>query len=691
MESRNLGRVRGNMWYSGIGITGTSPQAAVFPSSGVTKAYTGDLYLNTDTSSDKGNVYVCTLEGDASTAKWAYQLNIRGPLPDLVDDLTSHSTTKALSANQGRVLNDKIEAAGLYPLVVYPSSETTAYTASITIENASTNFTITDDEGNTGTYSYTKIGVLDEATVTITLGTSIGLPDFGAVVKSIASSVAEIRSYTLYDENTDVIVLDTPSLWEHINTEELNIEPDSTITDGLTPYRTSVISRIIDGVRKQLFPQTHAKAVWYDKSQNKTVWDKMQRAPLTPPTTTSAYTYDGTTKTVALTGYDATKIEIQGTQSAVNAGAYHCTAHLLDGYNYCWDDGTDLAKDLVWTIASAAGILTLSTNSASGQLEPDANGYAIISTITAKSTGAVTATCPASIGTAKVVGNNVLYKPATNGAQYSGQVVVTDEGDNNYNASTATITLTNVRTLKIVSWANGTDAEIAAMVAALDAQTLSIEQTGWAVGDERTVSLSAMAATETLPDTHAAQTCTMVLMDTNVYTLTTPTAGGKTKSSFVVGLKNSLAEKGKLNNSFGYSGAWSSSDRRTWCNTVFRSAIPETLRNCFKQFKVVTASNFNASTNTTTDDYFALFAEKEIIGYNSKSPSTEAAALTHIRYYQTSANIIKKLGNSGSPDDYFERSPYKSSYSEACSIKSNGTYGYSSSSSSGGISPFGCI
>ena len=64
----------GGRWYTGTGITGTSTTATVFSGSGVTYAVVGDMYLNTSTY----NTYRCTLGGNASTAKWVYEANIKG-------------------------------------------------------------------------------------------------------------------------------------------------------------------------------------------------------------------------------------------------------------------------------------------------------------------------------------------------------------------------------------------------------------------------------------------------------------------------------------------------------------------------------------------------------------------------------------------------------------------------------------
>ena len=69
----------GSMWYQGDAITGISTSGAVFSGSGIANAEVNDMYLNTGSGADRGNVYVCTLAGNASTAQWAYKQNIMGP------------------------------------------------------------------------------------------------------------------------------------------------------------------------------------------------------------------------------------------------------------------------------------------------------------------------------------------------------------------------------------------------------------------------------------------------------------------------------------------------------------------------------------------------------------------------------------------------------------------------------------
>ena len=243
--------------------------------------------------------------------------------------------------------------------------------------------------------------------------------------------------------------------------------------------------------------------------------------------------------------------------------------------------------------------------------------------------------------------------------------------------------------VKTVTWAGGTDEEIVAMVEAADQGVINLSDY-WAVGDIRTVQLSAMSATG-VGESHAAQQVDLVLMHAGGYDLNAAVASGRTKCSFVVGLKDSLAEAGYMNSSNTNSGSWNGSARRTWCNNVFRNAIPSTLRAIFKQFKTVTAQTYNGSTNQTSVDYFALPAEKEIFDSRIYSNETEFNALFQFDYYKTTSNRVKKLGKTGSANYWWERSPYYGNSNSFCRASSGGTANKHTASSSNGLAPFGCI
>ena len=243
--------------------------------------------------------------------------------------------------------------------------------------------------------------------------------------------------------------------------------------------------------------------------------------------------------------------------------------------------------------------------------------------------------------------------------------------------------------VKTVTWAGGTDEEIVAMVKAADKGEINLSDY-WAVGDIRTVQLSAMSATG-VGESHAAQQVDLVLMHAGGYDLNAAVASGRTKCSFVVGLKDSLTEAGYMNSSNTNSGSWNGSARRTWCNNVFRNAIPSTLRAIFKQFKTVTAQTYDGSTNQTSVDYFALPAEREIFDARNYCNQTEYNALFQFDYYKTASNRVKKLGKTGTASGWWERSPYYGNSVRVCNVYNGGNAGNNAASYTYGLAPFGCI
>ena len=130
--------------------------------------------------------------------------------------------------------------------------------------------------------------------------------------------------------------------------------------------------------------------------------------------------------------------------------------------------------------------------------------------------------------------------------------------------------------IPIVSWADGTDDQIVAMVYAASYGWINLADY-WHVGDERTVHLSAMSEIQYLIDeSHSAQDVKFVILNKGGKIL----SNGK-ECNFIVGLKNSLKEKGYMNSSNTNSGSWNGCARRTWCNSTFRNSIPITLASIF--------------------------------------------------------------------------------------------------------------
>ena len=235
--------------------------------------------------------------------------------------------------------------------------------------------------------------------------------------------------------------------------------------------------------------------------------------------------------------------------------------------------------------------------------------------------------------------------------------------------------------VKIVSWADGTDEQIAAMVAAADAGQIDLSDY-WSEGDTRTVRLSAMQR-GAVGETHAAQNVQLVLTDPGHYTL----ANGKA-CNFVVLQKDCLKEHGVMNSRGSNSGGWNSCPRRTWCNTVYRNAIPSTLRGIFKPF-FTHAANGTGSSSVASNDYFALFSEKEVFGLTPYADSSAESKNSQLTWFKTSSNRIKKAN--GSATRWWERSPYSGASAYFCVVDVDSSAYINLASTGNGLSPFGCI
>lgn len=404
---------------------------------------------------------------------------------------------------------------------------------------------------------------------------------------------------------------------------------------------------------------------------------------VSPPTVTvGTYNYNGKAQGPTIRDYDSDDIIVTGV-TGVNAGSYTLTLALKNTNKCEWPDFTDAPKTYAYTIKKAPQTMTLSATS----VTLNASNPTATITVTGNS-GELSASSNNDSIEVSVSGSTITVSSPS---QQDGKatITVTAEETENYEAVSKTITVT-AGFLKIVTWASGSDEEIAAMIEAADAGKIKLSDY-WKIGDSRDVSLSAMGATN-VSETHAAQTVQMVLMNAGGVTLTT----GKT-CHYVVGLKDCLKENGYMNSSDTNSGSWNSSARRKWCNNEFYNAVPSGIRSLFKKFKCVTATSYNGGSNTTSEDYFALPAAKEVFGGTATSAGgstgysnlTEFNVLTQFEYYKTSANRIKKVN--GSDAAWWGRSPYYYGSSDFCYVSSDGTANSYRASYSYGLAPFGCI
>lgn len=179
----------GSKWYKGTAISGTGTSITGFP------GVINDFYLN----SVDGYVYTCTKTGGAlppDAAEWDYVMTLTGgggTSVTVIDNLTSTSSTDALSANQGRVLKGYVDlkansadlaavaTSGAYSdLTGKPTIPAAANDGQLTIQqNGTTKGTFTADQsGNTSVDIQTDDWV---ATASVSSGsvTFSGIDDSG--------------------------------------------------------------------------------------------------------------------------------------------------------------------------------------------------------------------------------------------------------------------------------------------------------------------------------------------------------------------------------------------------------------------------------------------------------------------------------------------------------------------------------
>lgn len=104
------------------------------------------------------------------------------------------------------------------------------------------------------------------------------------------------------------------------------------------------------------------KYKWADGTQTaKEVTWTINAATMTIPTQSNSLTYTGSAQSPTWNNYDSGKMTLGGTTSGTNAGSYNAT--FTPKTNYKWADGSTGAKTVAWSIAKAAGSLSLNKTS----------------------------------------------------------------------------------------------------------------------------------------------------------------------------------------------------------------------------------------------------------------------------------------------------------------------------------------
>lgn len=225
----------------------------------------------------------------------------------------------------------------------------------------------------------------------------------------------------------------------------------------------------------------------------------------------------------------------------------------------------------------------------------------------------------------------------------------------------------------IVSWASGSDADVAAMIDAAQAGTIDLQQDGgWAVGDVRTITVGSF--TDGAGNTHAQQNVDIVISSFAEYM----SCGNVMQFDF----KTLSATDIRMNSSNTNAGGYGDSEIKTTTLPALVDALPTWIKSRLIEFSVLTSAGNQSSTiETVTGNKLALRSEIEVFGSVGASASGEGS---QIPYYQSTDSIIKSYS-------WWERSPVESSSQNFCAVRYNGGMHNFKASVTIGLSPFGCL
>lgn len=381
---------------------------------------------------------------------------------------------------------------------------------------------------------------------------------------------------------------------------------------------------------------------WADGTQTaKEVTWTINAATMTIPTQSNSLTYTGSAQSPTWNNYDSGKMTLGGTTSGTNAGSYNAT--FTPKTNYKWADGSTGAKTVAWSIAKAAGSLSLNKTS----IKLTAAKTTDTITVTRAGDGKITATSSAPTVASVSVSGSVVTVTAK--AKGSATITVSVAAGTNHTApanKTCSVEVTlPTKVLNDNSWATIREVSSAGLGANY-----------WAVGDVKEIKINGKVGNTTFSN-----------LAVNVFILgfnhNSAREGGN-KIHFQIGKIGSAAVAlcdSKYNTNIsgtGYfswntsntnSGGWNACYKRKTlygndgtptsplANSLM-AALPSDLRAVMQPVTKYTDNTGNASNSsgnvTTTTDYLFDLSEFEVFGTRSYANQYEQNYQAQYDYYK---------------------------------------------------------
>ena len=310
-----------------------------------------------------------------------------------------------------------------------------------------------------------------------------------------------------------------------------------------------------------------------------------------------------------------------------------------------------------------------------------------------------------------VVDNTVRDKYKTTGYTVTGLtsdkqyyfVLFPYNTDGVYNYDTGNRLLGEPGELKIVTFADGTDAEITRMIKAHYAGKINIGEY-WAVGDKRTIHHNAMDATG-VSESHKANDYAYVIIGIEHDDLVTA-INGKAKAAITIQTERLLYldttteyndsldashECGYMNSSDMNSGGWEGCERRTWCNNVYKKCLPAYVQSMMKQVKKLTSGGGQSSTIKTSNDYAFLLSEIEIFGNIPYSFGGEGIQYQYFKNATANRYKSPRTSNSYVSGIWWSRSPCRSANKSFCAVNAAGNVNIADAGQEKSLAPCLCF
>ena len=435
---------------------------------------------------------------------------------------------------------------------------------------------------------------------------------------------------------------------------------------------------------------------WADGTQTaKEVTWTINAATRTIPTQSNSLTYTGSAQSPTWNNYDSGKMTLGGTTSGTNAGSYNAT--FTPKTNYKWADGSTGAKTVAWSIAKAAGSLSLNKTS----IKLTAAKTTDTITVTRAGDGKITATSSAPTVASVSVSGSVVTVTAK--AKGNATITVSVAAGTNHTApanKTCSVEVTlPTKVLNDNSWATIREVSSAGLGANY-----------WAVGDVKEIKINGKVGNTTFSN-----------LAVNVFILgfnhNSAREGGN-KIHFQIGKIGSAAVAlcdSKYNTNIsgtGYfswntsntnSGGWNACYKRKTlygndgtptsplANSLM-AALPSDLRAVMQPVTKYTDNTGNASNSsgnvTTTTDYLFDLSEFEVFGTRSYANQYEQNYQAQYDYYKAGNTKIANNHTAVTTAVWWGlRSPSYNTHGTFVVVWTGGTTNYRYASTSGGLRP----